>query len=158
LPAGNRVPSRKLKETYMKVQLTRTAAAGAFIVALGNISAQERALNISNPAHREEKATTISIVAEDHFTLAGYFRDLASQEQALAESYEHIAALYKENVQHQGADPAPAAEMENQYRRLAVIERRAAKLTASLADYHSRQAEVSYALRHATPSFSSFGK
>ena len=141
----------------MKVQ-TRAVAAGVFIVALGNIPAQERALNTSKPANREEKASTVSIVAEDHVSLAGYFRDLASQEQALAESYEHIAALYKENTQHQGAGPAPAAEMQNQYRRLAEIERRAAKLTESLADYHSRRAEVSCALRHATPSFSSFGK
>jgi hypothetical protein len=138
----------------MKVQLTR-AVAGVFIVALGNISAQERALNTSKPANHEEKTSTVSIVAEDHVSLAGYFRDLASQEQALAESYEHIAALSKENAQHKGADPVPATEMENEYRRLAEIERRAAKLTASLADYHSRLAD---ALSHATPSFSSFGK
>jgi hypothetical protein len=142
----------------MKLQLTRAVAAGVVIVAPGIISAQERALNTSNPAHREEKASTVSILVEDHFSLAGYFRDLASHEQALAESYEHIAALYKENPQHQGADPVPATEMENQYRRLADIERRAAKLTASLADYHGRLAEVSHALRHATLSFSSFGK
>jgi hypothetical protein len=141
----------------MKVQLTR-ALAGVFIVALGNIPAQERGLNTSKPPNREEKASTVSIVAEDHVSLAGYFRDLASQEQALAESYEHIAALYKENAQQKGANPVPATEMEDQYRRLAEIERRAAKLTASLADYHSRLAEESYALRHATPSFSSFGK
>jgi len=127
-------------------------------VAPGIIPAQERASNTSKPAHREEKASTVSIVAEDHLSLAGYFRDLASQEQALAESYEHIAALYKENAQHQGADPFPEAEMENQYRRLADVERRAAKLTASLADYHSRLAEVSHALRQANPSFSSLGK
>jgi hypothetical protein len=141
----------------MKVQ-TRAVAAGIFIVALGNMPAQERASITSKPANREEKASTVSIVAEDHLSLAGYFRDLASQEQALAESYEHIAALYKENAQHQGADPGPAAEMENQYRRLAEIERRAAKLTASLAEYHSRLAEESHASRRANPSFSSFGK
>ena len=141
----------------MRVQ-TRTVAAGVFLVALGNIPAQERASNTSKPAHREEKASTVSIVAEDHVSLAGYFRDLASQEQALAESYEHIATLYKENAQHNGADPVPATEMENQYRRLAQIERRAAKLTASLADYHSRLAEESRAPRRANPTFSSFGK
>ena len=142
----------------MKLQLTRAVAAGVSIVALGNIPAQERALNTSNPAHREGTASTVSLVAEDHLTLAGYFRDLASQEQALAESYEHIAALYKENAQHQGADPGPAAEMENQYRRLAEIERRAAKLTASLAEYHGRLAEESRAPRRPNPTFSSFGK
>jgi hypothetical protein len=142
----------------MKLQLTRAVAAGVFIVALGNIPAQERALNTSKPANREEKASSVSIVAEDHVSLAGYFRNLASQEQALAESYEHIAALYKENAQHQGADPVPAAEMENQYRRLAEIERRAAKLTTSLADYHSRLAEASRAPRRPNPTFSSFGK
>jgi hypothetical protein len=141
----------------MKVQ-TRAVVAGIFIMALGNIPAQQRALNTSNPAHREEKASTISIVAEDHLSLAGYFRDLASQELALAESYEHIAALYKENAQHQGTDPVSAAEMENQYRRLAEIERRAAKLTESLADYHGRLAEESRAPRRANPPFSSFGK
>jgi hypothetical protein len=142
----------------MKVQLTRAVAAGVFIVALGNMPAQERASNTSKPAHREEKASTVSIVAEDHLSLAGYFRDLASQEQALAESYEHIAALYKENTRHQGANPVPAAEMENQYRRLAEIERKAAKLTASLADYHGRLAEESRASRRPNPPFSSFGK
>ena len=93
-----------------------------------------------------------------NFTLAGYFRDLASQEQALAESYERIAAMYKENAQHQGADPPPVAEMDNEYRRLAEIERRAAKLTASLADYHGRVAEESRAPRRGNPPFSSFGK
>ena len=127
-------------------------------MAPGIIPAQERASNTSKPAQREEKASNVNIVAEDHLTLAGYFRDLASQKEAFAESYEHIAALYKENPQHQGADPVPAAEMENQYRRLAEIERRAGKLTASLADYHSRLAEVSRAPRRANPSFSSFGK
>jgi hypothetical protein len=142
----------------MKLQLTRAVAAGVFIVALGNIPAQERALNTSKPANREEKASSVSIVAEDHVSLAGYFRNLASQEQAMAESYEHIAALYKENAPPQRVDPVPATEMENQYRRLADIERRAAKLTASLADYHGRLAEVSHALRRANPSFSSFGK
>ena len=142
----------------MKLQLTRAVAAGVVFVAPGIIPAQERALNTSSPAHREQMSSTVSIVAEDHFSLAGYFRALASQEQALAESYEHIAALYKENAQHQGAEPVSAAEMENQSRRLAEIERKVATLTASLADYHSRLAEVSYALRHATPSFSSFGK
>jgi hypothetical protein len=141
----------------MKVQ-TRAVVAGVFIVALGNMPAQERASITSKPANREEKASTVSIVAEDHLSLAGYFRDLASQEQALAESYEHIAALYKENAQHQGADPGPAAEMENQYRRLAEIERRAAKLTASVAEYHGRLAEESRASQRANPSFSSFGK
>jgi carboxypeptidase family protein len=106
--------------------------------------------------HREERASTVNIVAEDHLSLAGFFRDLASQEQELAESYEHIAALYKENAPPQRL--GPATETENQYRHLADIERRAAKLTASLADYHSRLAEVSHALRRANPSFSSFGK
>jgi hypothetical protein len=136
---------------------TRAVAAGVLIVALGNIPAQQRALSTSNPAHREEKASTISIVAEDHLSLAGYFRDLASQEQALAESYEHIAALYKD-PQHQGADPVPAAEMENQYRHLAEIERRAAKLAASFAEYYGRLAEEDRAPRRANPPFSSFGK
>jgi hypothetical protein len=141
----------------MKVQLTR-AVAGVFIAALGNIPAQERALNTSKPANREERASTVSIVAEDHSSLAGYFRDLASQEEALAESYEHIAALYKENAQHQGADLGPGAEMESQFRRLVEIERKAANLTASLADYHGRLAEEGLASRRANPSFSSFGK
>jgi hypothetical protein len=141
----------------MKVQLTR-ALAGVFIVAPGIIPAQERASNTSISAHREEKASTVSIVAEDHVSLAGHFRDLASQEQALAESYEHIAASYKENAQHQGADLVPAAELENQYRHLAEIERRAAKLTGSLADYHGRLAEESRAPRRPNPRFSSFGK
>jgi hypothetical protein len=148
----------KWKENHMKMQLKSAVAATVLIVAPGIISAQEPLSNNLKPAHREEKASTVSIVAEDHLTLAGYFRDLASQEQALAESYEHIAALYKENAQHQGADPVPAAEMENQFRRLAEIERRAAKLTASLADYHGRLAEESRAPLRANPPFSSLGK
>jgi hypothetical protein len=142
----------------MSLQLKRAVAAGVVIVAPGIMPAQERASNYSKPAHSENRPSTISIVAEDHLSVAGYFRDLASQEQALAESYEHIAALYKENAQHQGADPVQAAEMENQFRRLAEIERRAAKLTASLADYHGRLAEESRAPRRANPPFSSFGK
>ena len=142
----------------MKLQLTRAVAAGVFIVALKNIPAQEQALSASKPANREEKASTVSIVAEDHLSLAGYFRDLASQEQALAESYEHVAALYKEYAQHQGADSVRAAEMENQFSRLAEIERRAAKLTAGLADYYTRLAEDSRAPRRSNPPFSSFGK
>ena len=142
----------------MRMQLKRAVAAGVFIVAPGIISGQEPLSNTSKPAHREERASTVNIVAEDHLSLAGYFRDLASQEQALAESYEHTAALYKENAPPRGVDPVPATEMENQYRRLAEIERRAAKLTASLADYHSRRAEESHAARRANPSFSSFGK
>ena len=142
----------------MKLQLKRAVTAGVVIVAPGIIPAQGGASNTSKPAHREERASTVNIVAEDHLSLAGYFRDLASQGQAMAEAYERIAALYKENAPPPGVAPVPAAEMENQYRRLAEIERRAATLTASLADYHGRLAEVSYALRHATPSFSSFGK
>jgi hypothetical protein len=142
----------------MKLQLARAVVAGVVIVAPGIIPAQERASNTSKPAHRDEKASAVSSVAEDHFSLGGYFRDVASQEQAMAESYEHIAALYKENAQHQGAGAVPAAEMENQYRHLAEIERRAAKLTDSLADYHSRLAEESRAPRRPNPTFSSFGK
>jgi hypothetical protein len=142
----------------MKPQRTRTVAASVLLLAPGIIAAQEAASNTSKPAHREEKASTVNIVAEDHLSLAGYFRDLASQEQALAESYEHIAALYKENAPPQGVNPVPATEMENQYRRLAEIERRVANLTASLADYHSRLAEISHAPRRANAPFSSFGK
>jgi hypothetical protein len=142
----------------MKLQLARAVAAGVVIAAPGIISAQEPVSNTSKPTHREERASTINIVAEDHLSLAGYFRDLASQEIALAESYEHIAALYKENAQHKGADSVQVAEMENQFRRLAEIERRAAKLTASLADHHSRLAEASHAPLRPNPTFSSFGK
>jgi hypothetical protein len=69
----------------MKLQLAIAVAAGVVIVAPGIIPAQERASNTSIPAHREEKASTVSIVAEDHLSLAGYFQKLASQEQALAE-------------------------------------------------------------------------
>ena len=142
----------------MKLQLARAVAAGVVTVAPVIIAAQEPASNYSKPAHREEQASTISIVAEDHSILAGYFRDLASQGQALAESYEHIAALYKEHAQHQDADPVQAAEMEKQFTRLAELERRAAKLTESLADYHSLLAEESRAPRRPNPTFSSFGK
>jgi hypothetical protein len=141
----------------MKLQLKRFVAVSVLLLAPGIIPAQEPA-NYSKPAHRENGASTISIVAEDHLSLAGYFRDLASQEQALAESYEHIAALYRENAQHQGAYLVAAAEMENQYRRLDEIERRAAKLTANLADYHDRLAKESRAPRRANPTFLSFGK
>lgn len=129
----------------MKLQLKRAATASVFLLTPGIVPAQE-------------PASTIGIAAEDHLSLAGYFRGLASQEQALAESYEHIAALYRENSQHPGACLIPAAEMENQYRRIDEIERRAAKLTASLADYHDRLAEESRAPRRTNPTYSSFGK
>jgi hypothetical protein len=141
----------------MILQLTKTVAASVLLLAPRIMVAQEPVSNTSKPAHREDRASTVSIVTEDLLSLAEYFRDLASQEQALAEGYEHIAALYKE-APPQGVGPAQATEMENQYMRLAKIKRRAANVNANLADYHSRLAELSRTHRHSNPPFSSFGK
>jgi hypothetical protein len=141
----------------MKPQLTRTVAASVLLLAPGIIPAQEPASNTSKPAHGEERASTVSIVTVDLLSLAGYFRDLALQDQALAEGYEHIAALYKENALR-GIGGAQAAEMENQFMSLAEIKTRAAKVNADLAGYYSRLAELSHAPQHSNPLFSSFGK
>jgi hypothetical protein len=153
LAAGLRA---EIEGKNMILQLTKTVAASVLLLAPTIIVAQEPVSNTFKPAHREDRAATVSIVTEDLLSLAGYFRDLASQEQALAECYEHIAALYKEVPQ--GVGPAQATEMENQYMRLAKIKRRAAKGNENLAAYHSRLAELSHAPKHANSPFSSFGK
>ena len=94
----------EMKGKRMKLHLTTTVAASVFVLAPGIIPAQEPASNSSIRAHREDRASTVSIVAEDHLTLARYFRDMASQEQAMADSYKQIAALYKENAPPQRVD------------------------------------------------------
>ena len=78
----------------------------------------------------------------DHLLLARYFRDLASQEQALAESYERLAEIYQEQSPPPGLDAAKTRELNDQYRRLAEAERKGAVTAAGIAAYHSRLAEV----------------
>src|SRR5262249_35079828 len=84
-------------------------------------------------------STTLS---GDHVHLAGYFRDLAFQEQALAESYERLAELYQVQSPPPGLDAAKARELSDQHRRLAEAERKAATTAAGIAAYDSRLAET----------------
>jgi hypothetical protein len=146
----------------MKLQLTRTIAASVFLVAQEIIPAQEPVSNASKPPRHEDKGPTTGNAPKDHLSLADYFRELASQEHALAESHEHIATLYKEKAPPVGLDPASAREMKKQYKRLAEIATKAAQAADNLAEYHSRLAELAshapLAPRHANPTFSSLGK
>jgi hypothetical protein len=79
---------------------------------------------------------------EDHLSLAVYFRELASQEEALAKSYDHLARIYKEKVLPAGLDAVSAREMKDQYKRLAEVEKKAAAAAATIAAYHTRLAEL----------------
>jgi hypothetical protein len=89
------------------------------------------------------------------------FQDLAAQEQALAESYEHMAKIYKEKTLPPDLDGALARQMQKQYSRLAETEKRAAEAAASIAAYHARLAEFVEHLpatetKHANPQDSAF--
>jgi len=77
-----------------------------------------------------------------HTSLAAYFTDLAAQEQALAKSYDRLAALYKAKSALPDLDAAAAREIRNQLKRLAETEKRAAAAAASTAAYHRRLAET----------------
>jgi hypothetical protein len=141
----------------MKLTLIGTLASSLCFLVPGIGLAQGPAATILAPADHEDKTSTVSIIDYNHSRQAEYFRDLTAQEQALADCYESIAALYKETPP-QGIGLATATEMENHYRRLAEIHRKAATTTGHLAEYHDQLAKAIRVPRHATPTFSSFGK
>lgn len=124
------------------------------------VAAQEPASNSSKTA-QADKASITGNAPENHSSLADYFRNLALQEQVLAESYERLAATYKKALTA-GLDSAAASEMKDQYRRLTEVETKAAKAAGELADFHSRLAEelslVAAAPRHPNPGEAAFRK
>ena len=79
---------------------------------------------------------------EDQLRLAEYFRELASVERELAESYSRIEAAWREKAPPPGLDPALSHKLKNQYKRLAEIEERAAAAASATAVYHSRLADL----------------
>ena len=156
-------PGSKAKNgrgSILKPQLRRTPGLSVLALARGIIPAHEPVSNTSKLARREDKVSTTSSAPLDHLSLENHFRDLASQERALAESYEHLAALYKQKPQ--GLDPASARKMKNLYRRLAEIQRKAARAAQNLAEYHSGVVELMSHTpavpKRSNPAFSSFGK
>jgi hypothetical protein len=146
----------------MKSPFAILPAACAFLLTtLGTAIAQDRGGRTRTPVQAEADSTD-SEPPGDELSLARYFRELASQEYALADSYRHTAAVYKDTTMPRGLDLSSARDLRNQYSRLAEIETRAAQATDDRAEYLSRLAEAtrnigSKAVRR-NPSFSSFGK
>jgi hypothetical protein len=128
----------------MKLQLTGAVLLSVWLwAAPWSAPAQELTLRNPKPAASVSPFSIGAAIApEEHLHLAQYFRDLASQEQALAKSYERIAKIYKEKTLPPGLDAALAREMKNQYRRLADTEKRAAEAAVAVAAYHARLAEL----------------
>jgi len=126
----------------MRLHLMRTAALSAvLLVASGRAGAQQAASNNPESGQTQQQITEGRTV-ENHARLADYFKDLASQEQALAESYARIATMYKEKTPPAGLDAAAASELRKQYKRLADTETKAAAAATNLAAYHVRLAEL----------------
>src|SRR5215475_3700122 len=128
---------------------------------LGTASAQDASGRTATSVQAASNSTDARPTG-DELSLARYFRELATQEHALADSYRRMAALYKDKTAPLGLDPSSARELRNQYRRLAEIETKTAEAANDLAEYHGRLAESTRNIcsepvrRH--PSFSSFGK
>jgi len=130
----------------MRLHLMRTAVLSAvLLVASGRAGAQQAASNnpeLSQTRVAGQQQVTEGKTVENHARLADYFKDLASQEQALAESYTRIATMYKEKTPPAGLDAAAASELRKQYKHLAETESRAAEAATNLAAYHVRLAEL----------------
>ena len=127
----------------MKFKQAGMAGLSLFLLATSLARAQERAAG--NPSALQlpgKPSMTTAHVPEDHVGLAAYFRDLASQEESLAKSYERMAKLYREKVLPPGLDRAAAREIKDEYKRLAEMEKRAAAAAATIAAYHTRLAEL----------------
>jgi hypothetical protein len=96
--------------------------------------------------------------------LAAHLRELAAQEEALAQSYDRLATTYEKMSQARGSDPIVAREMKDHYMCLAEIERKVAAAADGIAGYRSCLAEtqervpVATAVNHASQSFAAFGK
>jgi hypothetical protein len=85
----------------------------------------------SQPVTGQDKKANAKIaqspgaISTDHRRLADYFRDLAAQEKALAESYDRMAKIY--------AGETAARELTNEFQRLAETEKRAAASAEGIA-------------------------
>jgi hypothetical protein len=117
-------------------------AALFFTWTLGYVCAQEPVSSNSKLKQRDSGASVAEKKPQDESSLAMYFRELASQEKALADSYQRIAVMYHNAKPPANIDPASVREVENQYKRLAATEAKAAATAATVADYHSRMAGV----------------
>jgi len=121
-------------------QFTTIACSVFFLTALQPVPAREPASQ-SDPIQKPVPAANATAgVSEDQFKLEEYFRQLASEEHALAESYARLAALWKHQTLPANLDPAAAREIRNHYRRLAEIEEKAATAAAAAAEHHKRLA------------------
>ena len=126
----------------MKVQTTRAVLlAGWLLAACWPVQAQESVARNAVPATGTPLSSKGEATPEEHFRLAEYLRDLATQEQSLARSYDHLAKLYQEKTMPADLSPSTAREIKNQLLRLAETERKAAAAAANLAGYHARLAE-----------------
>jgi hypothetical protein len=94
------------------------------------------------PESSSKPLPAMATIPKDQPALVNYFRNLSSQEEALAESYHRIARLYQEETVPPGLNRASAREMKNQYKRLAHTAEKAAAAAASIAGYHARLAEL----------------
>jgi hypothetical protein len=132
------------EEVQMNLRLTSALFLSVcFLAALRSVAAQEPAAgNPKVPQSPHQSLATTANAPEEHLSLAAYFRELASQEQALAKSYDRIARIYEEKALPSGLDAAVAREMKNQLRRLAETEKKAAQAASNLAAYHARLAEL----------------
>ena len=150
----------------MRLQTLGTLALSAlFLLTIRPLSSQEGSHAQVEPAQKSSQraSRTTEDAKEDHLSLAGYFGELASQEQILADSYSRLAAIYKDKVPAPGTADVTAREMAI-YRRLAEAAERAAAAVERVAAYHSRVAErvghtpVPNSISHAAQSFSALGK
>jgi hypothetical protein len=117
-------------------------AACLFTCTLGSVCAQEPAPSHSKLEHRDNGNAALPQMPKDQRALAAYFRELASQEKALADSYERLATIYKKTKPLEGSNQASAREIENQYKRLAAVEATAATVAETVAAYHNRMADL----------------
>ena len=116
----------------MNWQMTLKAACGVLLlVGVTNISLKA-----------ENGSQSAAAAAQASLNLATYYCELAAQEEALAESYERLAAIYQEATPAPGLDDVSAREIKVSYQRLAETEKKAATAAAKTAAYHRRLAEL----------------
>jgi hypothetical protein len=148
-------------EIDMKSRFTilMSALSASLWTTLGPATAQDAGRGSSMPV---QASTTNAAPPEDAESFAKHFCELASHERALADSYRHLAAFYKNRTPPLGLDPASARELKRQYRRLAEIVMKSAQAVDDLANYHSGVAESIRNIRaepvRPNPPFSSLGK
>lgn len=147
----------------MRLHIIVGAVLSAVVLAApGPAVAQEGVANNAKASQAQHAGIAAASPVADHAHLSDYFRDLASQEQALAESYARIATLYKEKVPLPGLDPATTDELRKQCRHLAETGRKAAAAATYMAAYHVRLAALTAhepaPPKHTTPDESAYRK